>query len=164
MMDAFAAKLKTPTYVLYSIFILIPLALVALIPAVSIVGVRTDTLTLCMDLWHRMALFTFFIRNTFLLQRPCHIFTHRTYQIEHPDLQNIHSTRKNIIILALITGSVIGFSGYILRYFGILSYYLKRSYDRLVLPTFPAVLGYGCHDHRYYCLGVYTPYKKYGTE
>ena len=46
MMDAFAAKLKTPTYVLYSIFILIPLALVALLPAVSIVGVRMDTLTL----------------------------------------------------------------------------------------------------------------------
>ena len=38
MMEGFAARLKTPTYVLYSIFILIPLALVALLPAVSIVG------------------------------------------------------------------------------------------------------------------------------
>src|SRR3972149_597184 len=46
MMDGFAAKIKTPTYVLYSIFILIPLALVALVPAVTIVGVRIDTLTL----------------------------------------------------------------------------------------------------------------------
>ncbi|MHC1575890.1 MAG: hypothetical protein ACXQTE_00910, partial [Methanosarcinaceae archaeon] len=46
LMDTFAARLKTPTYVLYSIFILIPLALVALMPAVTVVGLRFDIATL----------------------------------------------------------------------------------------------------------------------
>jgi len=42
LMEAFAEKLKTPSYVLYSIFILIPLALVALLPAVTVVGMKPE--------------------------------------------------------------------------------------------------------------------------
>ena len=41
-MEAFAEKLKTPSYILYSIFILIPLALVALLPAVTVVGMKPE--------------------------------------------------------------------------------------------------------------------------
>ena len=46
LMDSFAAKLKTPSYILYSIFILIPLALVALLPAVTVVGMKPETMDL----------------------------------------------------------------------------------------------------------------------
>lgn len=46
LMDAFAAKLKTPSYILYSIFILIPLALVALLPAVTVVGIKPEIIDL----------------------------------------------------------------------------------------------------------------------
>ncbi|HWR26028.1 MAG TPA: hypothetical protein VN278_07290, partial [Methanosarcina sp.] len=46
LMDSFAAKLKTPSYILYSIFILIPLALVALLPAVTVVGIKPELIDL----------------------------------------------------------------------------------------------------------------------
>jgi len=84
MMDAFASKLKTPTYVLYSIFILIPLALVALIPAVSIVGVRMDTVTLVIIYDIGLPLFTFFYRSIFYCS-VLPLFHLQTYQ---PDILN----------------------------------------------------------------------------
>lgn len=159
MMDAFAAKLKTPTYVLYSIFILIPLALVALIPAVSIVGVKIDTVTLVLVYNIGLPLFTFLYSEFILLQRPA-TFSPPDISDKHPELTNISSIRKNIIIIALIAGAAVGFSGYVLLYLGnpfnIIS---KEAMAGLVLPTFPiiwAITAMIC----VYCLGIYTPYKK----
>lgn len=159
MMEAFAAKLKTPTYVLYSIFILIPLALVALIPAVSIVGVRMDTVTLVLIYDILLPLFTFFYSEYILLQRPA-TFSPPEISDKHPELSNIRSTRKNIIIITLIAGGIIGFSGYLLLYFGnpfnIIS---KEAMTGLVLPTFPIVWAMTVMI-TIYCLGLYTPYKR----
>ena len=159
MMDAFAAKLKTPTYVLYSIFILIPLALVALIPAVSIVGVRMDTLTLVIIYDIGLPIFTFFYSEYILLQRPA-TFSPPNISAGHPELSNIGSTRKNIIIVTLIAGATIGSSGYILldfyNPFNIIS---TEAMGGLVLPTFPVVWALTAMI-TIYCLGVYTPYKK----
>ncbi|MCX9082822.1 MAG: hypothetical protein OIN83_11570 [Candidatus Methanoperedens sp.] len=159
MMDAFAAKLKTPTYVLYSIFILIPLALVALIPAVSIVGVRMDTVTLVIIYDIGLPLFTFFYSEYILLQRPA-TFSPPNISAGHPELSNNISTRKNIIIVTLIAGAAIGSSGYILlgfyNPFNIIS---TEAMDGLVLPTFPVVWALTAMI-TIYCLGVYTPYKK----
>ena len=159
MMDAFAAKLKTPTYVLYSIFILIPLALVALIPAVSIVGVRMDTVTLVLIYNIGLPLFTFIYSEFILLQRPA-TFSPPNISDKHPDLSNIRSTRKIIITVTLLIGTTVGFSGYILLYFGnpfnIIS---KEAMAGLVLPTFPIIWAITAMI-TIYCLGLYTPYKK----
>lgn len=159
MMDAFAAKLKTPTYVLYSIFILIPLALVALIPAVSIVGVRMDTVTLVLIYNIGLPLFTFLYSEYILLQRPA-TFSPPDISDEHPELSNIGSTRKSIIMVTLILGITVGFSGYILLYFGnpfnIIS---KEAMAGLVLPTFPIIWAITVMI-TIYCIGLYTPYKK----
>jgi len=159
MMDAFAAKLKTPTYVLYYIFILIPLALVALIPAVSIVGVRMDTVTLVLIYNIGLPLFTFIYSEFILLQRPA-TFSPPNISDKHPDLSNIRSTRKIIITITLLIGTTVGFSGYILLYFGnpfnIIS---KEAMAGLVLPTFPIIWAITAMI-TIYCLGLYTPYKK----
>lgn len=159
MMDAFAAKLKTPTYVLYSIFILIPLALVALIPAVSIVGVRMDTVTLVLIYNIGLPLLTFIYSEFILLQRPA-TFSPPNISDKHPDLSNIRSTRKIIITITLLIGTTAGFSGYILLYFGnpfnIIS---KEAMAGLVLPTFPIIWAITAMI-TIYCLGLYTPYKK----
>jgi hypothetical protein len=45
-MDVFAEKLNISSYILYSIFILISLALVALLPAVTVVGMKLEIMTL----------------------------------------------------------------------------------------------------------------------
>jgi hypothetical protein len=159
MMDSFAAKLKTPTYVLFSIFILIPLALVALIPAVSIVGVRIDTLTLVLIYNIGLPIFTFFYSEFILMQRPA-TFSPPKISAKHPELSNISSTRKKITIVTLIAGIAIGFSGYILLYysnpFNIIS---KDAMEGLILPTFPVVWAIAAMI-TIYCLGVYIPYKK----
>jgi len=94
---------------------LIPLALVALIPAVSIVGVRIDTLTLILIYNIGLPLFTFFYSEYILLQRPA-TFSPPNISDKHPQLSNIRTIRKNVIIIAAIAGLIIGFSGYILLY------------------------------------------------
>lgn len=159
MMDAFAAKLKTPTYVLFSIFILIPLALVALIPAVSIVGIRIDTLTLVLIYNIGLPVFTFFYSEFILMQRPA-TFSPPKISARHPDLSNISSIRKKTIIFALAAGTLVGFSGYLLLYysnpFNIIS---KEAMGGLILPTFPVVWAVAVMI-TIYCLGIYIPYKK----
>jgi len=88
MMDGFSARLKNPTYILYAIFILIPLALVALLPAVSIVGVRIDTITLVLIYNIVLPLATFLYSEYILLQRPA-AFSPPDISDKHPALSNI---------------------------------------------------------------------------
>ncbi len=159
MMDSFSAQLKTPTYVLYSIFILIPLALVALIPAVSIVGVRIDTVTLVLIYDIILPLATFSYSEYILLQRPA-TFAPPHISDRHPGLSGIRSVRKITVAAALIIGGLVGFSGYILlgmgNPFGIIS---QEAMSGLLPPTFPVVWAL-TSIITIYCLGVYTPYKK----
>ena len=159
MMDGFAAKLKTPTYVLYSIFILIPLALVALVPAVTIVGVRIDTLTLFLVYDILLPLVTFLYSEYILLQRPA-AFAPPTISDKHPELSNTGTKRKIIIILIVISGIIIGFSGYILLYLGNpLGIISREAMSGLIPPTFPVVWAITAMI-TIFCLGVYAPYKK----
>lgn len=159
MMDSFSARLRTPTYVLYSIFILIPLALVALIPAVSIVGVRIDTVTLVLIYNIVLPLATFFYSEYILLQRPA-TFAPPHISDRHPELSGISSTKKMTVAGALIVGAFVGASGYILLFmgnpFGIIS---LEAMSGLLPPTFPVVWAI-TSIITIYCLGVYTPYKK----
>jgi len=159
MMDSFSARLRTPTYVLYSIFILIPLALVALIPAVSIVGVRIDTVTLVLLYDIILPLATFFYSEYILLQRPA-TFAPPHISDMHPELSGIRTIKKMTIFTALTVGAIVGVSGYILVYIGnpfdIVS---QEAMSGLLPRTFPVVWAI-TSIITIYCLGVYTPYKK----
>lgn len=159
MMDSFSARLRTPTYVLYSIFILIPLALVALIPAVSIVGVRIDTVTLVLLYDIILPLATFFYSEYILLQRPA-TFAPPHISDMHPELSGIRTVKKMTIFTALTVGAIVGVSGYILVYIGnpfdIVS---QEAMSGLLPRTFPVVWAI-TSIITIYCLGVYTPYKK----
>lgn len=159
MMDGFAGRLKTPTYVLYSIFILIPLALVALIPAVSIVGVRIDSITLVLIYNIVLPLATFFYSEYILLQRPA-TFAPPQISNKHPELSKMRSIRKTTIIIALIAGAVIGFSGYILLYLGNpLNIISEEAMTGLVPTTFPVIWAITAMV-TIYCMGISAPYKK----
>ncbi len=159
MMDSFSARLRTPTYVLYSIFILIPLALVALIPAVSIVGVRIDTVTLVLLYDIILPLATFFYSEYILMQRPA-TFAPPHISDMHPELSGIRTVKKMTIFTALTVGAIVGVSGYILVYIGnpfdIVS---QEAMSGLLPRTFPVVWAI-TSIITIYCLGVYTPYKK----
>ena len=159
MMESFSARLRTPTYVLYSIFILIPLALVALIPAVSIVGVRIDTVTLVLIYDIILPLATFFYSEYILMQRPA-TFAPPHISDLHPELSGIRTIKKMTIYTALTVGAIVGVSGYILVYMGnpfdIIS---QEAMSGLLPRTFPVVWAI-TSIITIYCLGVYTPYKK----
>lgn len=159
MMDSFSARLRTPTYVLYSIFILIPLALVALIPAVSIVGVRIDTVTLVLLYDFVLPLATFFYSEYILLQRPA-TFAPPHISDRHPELSGISSTKKMTVAGALIAGAFVGTSGYILLFMGNpLGIISQEAMSGLLPPTFPVIWAITSMI-TIYCLGIYTPYKK----
>ncbi|MDD5617337.1 MAG: hypothetical protein PHH85_14165 [Candidatus Methanoperedens sp.] len=159
MMDSFSARLRTPTYVLYSIFILIPLALVALIPAVSIVGVRIDTVTLVLIYDIVLPLATFFYSEYILLQRPA-TFAPPHISDMHPELSGIKTVKKMTLSVALTVGAIVGVSGYILLYMGNPFEIVSQEAMSGLLPrTFPVVWAI-TSIITIYCLGVYTPYKK----
>ena len=159
MMDTFAAQLKTPTYVLYSIFILIPLALVALVPAVSIVGIRIDTITLVLIYDIILPLATFIYSEYILLQRPA-TFAPPDISERHPELSRMKSIRKTTMALTIIVGAIVGFSGYIILYFGNpFGMISTEAMTGLIPPTFPVIWAITAMIS-VYCIGVYTPYKK----
>ena len=159
MMEGFAARLKTPTYVLYSIFILIPLALVALLPAMSIVGLRIDTLTLILVYNFILPLVTFCYAEYILLQRPA-TFPPPNIPDDHPILANIKTIKRNMILVSLIMSILIGASGYLWlangNPFGIISTGAMTGY----IPASFSLIWGATVFITIYTIGVYTPYKK----
>ncbi|HIH44834.1 MAG TPA: hypothetical protein HA257_07135, partial [Candidatus Methanoperedenaceae archaeon] len=146
-------------YVLYSIFILIPLALVALLPAVSIVGVRIDTFMLVLIYVVILPLATFLYGEYILLQRPA-AFAPPHIPERHPALENIRTLRRIAICLAIVLGTTLALLGYILLYFGNPYGIVSESImGGLVPPTFPAVWGITAAIS-VYCTIAYMPYKR----
>ncbi|MCE8427320.1 MAG: hypothetical protein J5U19_02860 [Candidatus Methanoperedens sp.] len=159
MMDGFAARLRSPTYILYSIFILIPLALVALIPALSIVGIRINTITFILIYDIFLPLATFIYSEHILLKRPA-AFSPPAISDKHPALSNMPMIKRIYVAAAIVAAAVIGSSGLILLYsgnpFDIIS---QEAMTGLVPVTFPIIWSLTALI-TVYCFGVYIPYKK----
>ncbi|WP_292391650.1 hypothetical protein [Methanosarcina sp. UBA5] len=106
--DAFAAKLKTTSYILYSIFIFISLALVALLPSVTLVGMKPEIVYLIFlyDLIFSAlaALYSGYI----FMRRPV-AFTPYKYRI--PILTLLISSRRNALLDSFSSG-VLPYSPY----------------------------------------------------
>jgi len=159
LMDAFAAKLKTPSYILYSIFILIPLALVALLPAVTVVGMKTKIIDLIFlyDLIFPAlaALYSEYI----LMQRPA-AFTPREIPDSHPDLADIKQKKRFALTLSVLIFCLIAPLGYLLLRLGnpggIVSTAPLEGYFS---PTLPLILG-GTIGISVYLYFSAVPYKK----
>ena len=158
MMKGFAARLKTPTYILYSIFILIPLALVALLPALTIVGVRIDAVILILLYDLILPLATLGYAEYILLQRPA-TFPPPRIPDTHPRLVNIKHTRRTTSIIALGAAILIGASGYLwLAYGNPLGLVSTGAMTGYIPPSFPLIWGATAFI-TIYAVGVYTPYK-----
>jgi Flp pilus assembly protein TadB len=158
MMGGFAARLKTPTYILYSIFILIPLALVALLPALTIVGVRIDAVILILLYDLILPLATFGYAEYILLQRPA-TFPPPQISNTHPRLVDITRTRRVTSIIALVTAVIIGASGYLwLAYGNPFDLVSTGAMTGYIPPSFPLIWG-ATALITIYAIGAYTPYK-----
>lgn len=158
IMEDFAARLKTPTYILYSFFILIPLALVALLPAVSIVGVRVDSVTLVLLYDLLLPLATFGYSEYILLQRPA-AFPPPLIPDAHPHLANIKNTRRKMMIVSFALAIIISMSGYIWIALGNpLNVIGQGAMTGLIPASFFLVWGTTVLI-AVYTTGVYKPYK-----
>ncbi len=163
MMEGFAARLKTPTYILYSIFILIPLALVALLPALTIVGVHIEPVILILIYDLILPIITFAYAQYILLQRPA-TFPPPRIPDEHPRLVNIKYRKNLVMVVSLIVAVCISASGFMWLSLGnpggIIS---TGAMDGYISVFFPFIWGITAFI-TIYTLGVYTPYKNIRDE
>jgi Flp pilus assembly protein TadB len=159
LMDSFAAKLKTPSYVLYSIFILIPLALVALLPAVTVVGMKPETMDLVLLYDFTFPILAAVYSEYILMQRPI-AFIPRQILDSHPDLSDIRQKKRSAITLSVLVFFLIAPLGYLLLFLGnpgeIVSTAPLGGY---LPPTLPLILG-GTAGISIYLYFSSLPYKK----
>ncbi len=159
MMEQYAARLKTPTYVLYSIFILIPLALVALLPAITVVGIRFDAFTLVVLYNVILPLATFVYAEYILMQRPA-TFLPQAIPESHPQLKDIRKKRKVATTMAIMIGAFVSFSGYIYTYLGNpLNIISTATLEGIMPPTLLIIWGIVI-AFSIYMNAAYSPYKK----
>ena len=162
-MENFAAKLKNPTYILYSLFILIPLALVALMPAVTVVGIRFGIGTLVVLYDIVLPLLTFAYAEYILMQRPA-AFVPQNIPDEHPKLKNIKTKKKIFMIISVLIGTMISLSGYIWIAKGNQGNIVSTAtLDGIFPPTLIVIWGI-VFAISFYLSGVYTPYKNIRAE
>ncbi len=159
LMDSFAAKLKTPSYILYSIFILIPLALVALLPAVTVVGMKPKTMDLIL-LYDLIFPFLAAVYSEYILmQRPV-AFIPKQIPDSHPDLSDIRQKKRVAIMLSVLVFFLIAPSGYILLLLGNPKGIVATTPLGGYIPsTLPLILG-GVAAISIYLYFSSVPYKK----
>jgi len=163
LMQNFASKLKNPTYILYSLFILIPLALVALMPAVTVVGIRFGAGTLVVLYDIILPLLTFAYAEYILMQRPA-AFVPQSIPDEHPKLNNIKMKKKLYMSISLVIGFLISLSGYTWIENGNPGNLISTvTLGGIFPPTLMVIWGV-VFAISFYLSAVYTPYKKIRDE
>lgn len=159
LMEQFAAKLKSPTYILYSIFILIPLALVALLPAMTVVGFKFDIITLVIVYDIVLPLATFAYAEYILMQRPA-TFMPQSIPDTHPRLKNIAKKKRSAFVIAIVIGSLIGSAGYLYNYAGNpFNIIATQTLNGILPPTLLIIWGIVI-AFSIYMNAAYAPYKK----
>jgi len=170
-MLSFANKLHQPTLVIYSIGVMIPLALIAMTPAISMVGPKLTLSHIFLIYDILLPLLLFLYIHKILLSRPA-TFNPPTIPASHPDVEKIDK-RENLII-SLIAGFVISLPGIfflLLPLFpikgGIFSFFVKPAEEGGINAYFPVTLfilwGIAAFISLY-CLKTYAPYKKIRDE
>ncbi|AKB27653.1 hypothetical protein MSSIT_0934 [Methanosarcina siciliae T4/M] len=158
-MEAFAEKLKTPSYILYSIFILIPLALVALLPAVTVVGMKPEITDLVLLYDFVFPVLAAVYSEYILMQRPV-AFIPRQIPDSHPDLSDIVQKKRFAITLSVLAFLLIAPSGYLLLMIGNPGEMISTEpLGGYLPPTLPLVVG-GAAGISIYLYFSSIPYKK----
>jgi Flp pilus assembly protein TadB len=159
LMESFAEKLKTPSYVLYSIFILIPLALVALLPAVTVVGMKPEISDMVLLYDFVFPSLAAIYSEYILMQRPV-AFIPRQIPNTHPDLADIRQRKRIAILSGVLVCFLTAPLGYLLLASGnpggIVSTTPLGGY---LLPALPLVVG-GTAGLSVYLYFSSLPYKK----
>ncbi len=163
LMENFASRLKSPTYVLYSIFILIPLALVALMPAITVVGIRFGIGTLVILYNIALPLATFAYAEYILMQRPA-TFVPRSIPDSHPELRSIKKKKATAAIISVAIAVTIALLGYLWMQLGNPGNIISTATLEGILPKGLLILWGIVFAIAFYLNVSYTPYKKIRDE
>jgi hypothetical protein len=140
LMESFSGALHSPTLILYSIFVMVPLALVAMLPAAAIVGLRVNALELALLYDVLFPLATLVYAHSILMKRPA-AFT-------PPDIPPIrHAIPGWAWVLIAAAGGVAAASLY--------CFPIGLPIANTIFLVWGVTAAISI-----YCLGVYTPYKK----
>jgi hypothetical protein len=100
VMNEFAEKLHQPTLVIYSIGIMIPLAIIAMLPAAALVGLQITIFQVFFLYDIVLPLVLFLYMRKILLSRPA-TFNPPKIPMDHPDLCRINRQKHQIIAVCL---------------------------------------------------------------
>ncbi|MCX6665559.1 MAG: hypothetical protein NT038_05805 [Euryarchaeota archaeon] len=161
MMNQFASKLQQPTMVIYSIGIMIPLALVAMLPATGLVGVKITIFQVFFLYNVFLPLVIFLYMRKILLSRPA-TFSPPVIPFDHPKLLGIHKRRR--LLFAVLVGFFVALPGVVFlflptqySFFGWFGFLFDEN--GFVPVTLFIIWGIAV-GLSLYCLSVYAPYIK----
>jgi hypothetical protein len=166
-MNQFVNRLHQPTVMLYSIGIMIPLSLVAMLPAAGLVGVKITIVQVFLLYDVLLPLFVFVYSRNILLSRPA-TFNPPSIPADHPEVVGIN--KKQRLCLAFLLGIGVGLPGIFFLSLPVLFPHGSSNQllswlfaDQGVTSYFPVTLffiwGVGAAIS-FYCLSVYRPHKK----
>jgi len=108
LMNQFASKLHQPTMFIYSIGIMIPLSLIAMLPAAGLVGMNVTIFQVFFLYDIILPLFVFLYTRKILLSRPA-TFNPPAIPSNHHDLVGIDKHKR--LIISLVVGLLIAMPG-----------------------------------------------------
>lgn len=162
-MIEFSSKLHQPTLVIYSIGVMIPLALVAMAPAAALVGFQVTIFQLFLLYDVVLPIILFFYIRKVLLSRPA-TFNPPVVPSDHPTVARIN--KKANLVTAAMVGGIIMIPGIffilldVIPSQGIFAIFTEKGG---ILSRFPHTLfllwGVAA-GVSLYCLRTYTAYKK----
>ncbi len=170
-MNQFANRLHQPTVILFSIGIMIPLSLVAMLPAAGLVGIQITIIQIFLLYDILLPTFILFYTRKILLSRPA-AFHPSAIPHKHPDLVSLD--KKKHLFSAIVIGIVIASPGVVFLVLpvfcspGTSSDFIAFIIDPQGLNAFfPITLFFiwaMATSVSLYCLQVYYPYKKIRDE
>ncbi len=170
-MNQFANRLHQPTIILYSIGIMMPLSLVAMLPAAGLVGMKITLVQVFLVYDLILPLFVYLYTRKILLSRPA-AFHPSNIPSNHPELHQINK-RKGFFV-CIICGFVCATPGIIFLFIPFVApsdvsndliQFIRSS--KGLNSFFPVTLFFiwgAAIAVSLYCLSVYRPYKKVRDE
>jgi hypothetical protein len=148
LMEKFSGSLHSPTLILYSIFVMVPLAMVAMLPAAAVIGIRINTMQLVLLYDIVFPLITLAYAQSILISRPA---AFAPPVIPANAVKNFLS-KKAIVIISALSGIAVA------------SLYFFTGNIILPMPsTIFFVIG-AAVSISVYCILAYEPYKKIRDE
>ncbi len=144
LMSSFSSTLHAPTLILYSIFVMVPLALVAMLPAAAVVGVRVNAVQLFLLYVLAFPLVTLAYAHSILMKRPA-AFAPPEIPDDHPEVAR--TPRWTWALIGLGAGA------------GIASLSLLVPAEALPFPGTTFILWGITATISIYCYCAYRPYK-----